>query len=253
VKIDVEPATLDQIASWREPYRREMNCQIVHDSWHERGFLRSYWISVDGRVVGYGSVGAAPDEPSDCVKEFWLERPYRTHAQPLFLALAGASDAKRIESQTSDRLLTHVLLENARDVERTRILFEDVLTTEHTVAGARFRPISPLERDGIFGHTHVPVGDWVIEVDGSLVATGGLMLHYNPPYSDIYMEVMPESRGRGLGSFLVQEVKRVAYEMGRTPAARCRVDNVASRRTLQRAGMAPCAWVLRGTLGGGPS
>jgi GNAT superfamily N-acetyltransferase len=250
VKIDVEPATLDQIAGWREKYRREMSCQIVHDSWHERGFVSSYSISADGEMVGYGSVGGSPDESSDCVKEFYLERSRRTDAQPLFIALVGASGAKRIESQTSDRLLTHVLLENARDVERTRILFEDVLTTEHAVPGARLRPISPLERDGIFGHTRVPVGDWVIEWDGSVVATGGLMFHYNPPFADIYMEVMPESRGRGLGAFLVQEIKRVSYEMGKTPAARCPVENVASRRTLQRAGMAPCAWVLRGALGG---
>jgi GNAT superfamily N-acetyltransferase len=94
----------------------------------------------------------------------------------------------------------------------------------------------------------VPVGDWVIDVAGVVVATGGLMFHYNPPYSDIYMEVAPAWRERGIGAFLVQELKRVSYEMGKTPAARCPAWNVASRRTLQRAGMAACAWIIAGTL-----
>ena len=55
--IDVEPASPRRLLKLREQYREEMSCQIVHDSWHERGFLRSYLISVDGEVVGYGSVG----------------------------------------------------------------------------------------------------------------------------------------------------------------------------------------------------
>jgi hypothetical protein len=31
---DVSPVPLDAIVAMREAYRREMNCQIVHDSWH---------------------------------------------------------------------------------------------------------------------------------------------------------------------------------------------------------------------------
>ena len=37
-----------------------------------------------------------------------------------------------------------------------------------------------------------------------------------------------------IGSFLVQELKRICYEQGSIPAARYNVDNTASQLTLQR-------------------
>ncbi len=94
-----------------------------------------------------------------------------------------------------------------------------------------------------------PGGDWLIEDEGVIVATGGIMLHYNPPYGDIYMEVEGSRQRRGYGSYLIQELKRVSYEMGRIPAARCDVANAASRAALQKAGLLPCARMLNGTLG----
>jgi RimJ/RimL family protein N-acetyltransferase len=62
------------------------------------------------------------------------------------------------------------------------------------------------------------------------------------------MEVGEPFRQRGLGSFLVQELKRVCYEGGHVPAARCNTGNVASRRTLQKAGLVPCGHILTGAV-----
>ena len=118
--IDVEPASPRRLLKLREQYREEMSCQIVHDSWHERGFLRSYLISVDGEVVGYGSVGGVGDEPKDLVKEFFLQSSARPSAQPAFRALVAAAGAKRVEAQTNDRLLIQMLLDSVEAVERDR-------------------------------------------------------------------------------------------------------------------------------------
>ena len=62
------------------------------------------------------------------------------------------------------------------------------------------------------------------------------------------MEVAEPFRRRGLGAYLVQELKRVAYELGSVPCARCNPDNVASRKTLQKAGLVPDAHVLNGSI-----
>lgn len=70
----------------------------------------------------------------------------------------------------------------------------------------------------------------------------------NPPYGDIYMEVAASFQRRGLGSYLIQELKRLCYESGHVPGARCHQENDASRLTLQRAGMLPCARILRGRI-----
>jgi GNAT superfamily N-acetyltransferase len=92
------------------------------------------------------------------------------------------------------------------------------------------------------------VGDWAVESNGEIVATGGALYHYNPPYGDIYMEVAEPARRQGFGSYLVQELKRVTYEVGKRPSARCDVTNTASRRTLQKAGFLPCAHILVGQV-----
>ena len=55
-------------------------------------------------------------------------------------------------------------------------------------------------------------------------------------------------RRRGCGSYLVQELKRICREGGHVPAARTGQDNIASQRTLGRAGMTPCGRIVTGRL-----
>ena len=47
---------------------------------------------------------------------------------------------------------------------------------------------------------------------------------------------------------LKQQKAVQAYELGKIPAARCNADKVASRSTLERAGMLPCGHILRGDV-----
>ncbi|MDQ2775009.1 MAG: hypothetical protein M3Y57_08845 [Acidobacteriota bacterium] len=55
--VDIRVTRLGEIASLREQYRKEMNCQIIYDSIHGRaGWTREYALELDGTPVGYGSV-----------------------------------------------------------------------------------------------------------------------------------------------------------------------------------------------------
>lgn len=90
--------------------------------------------------------------------------------------------------------------------------------------------------------------EWRLQLGEEAVATGGILFHYNEPYGDIYMDVAASFRRRGLGAYLVQELKRVAYELGTIPCARCSADNVPSRKTLQKAGFVPYAHILNGSI-----
>lgn len=62
------------------------------------------------------------------------------------------------------------------------------------------------------------------------------------------MEVEKDYRKKGLGSFLIQELKRQCYLTGRVPAARCNIDNVASRATLTKAGLKITGFMLLGQV-----
>lgn len=244
--IQVRRAEFPEVAGLRELYRREMNCQIRHDSALGRGLADPYLCFVDGRIAGYGGVRNRYDK--DRVTEFYTLPNVRSAALPMFQAMLVASGATTIEAQTNAPLLLLMLFDCARNIRSETILFQDAETTHLACPGAHLRHAKPEDAGHVFAHQHEPVGDWLIEVEGSVIATGGAYDHYNPPYSDLFMEVAPSHRGRGYGSYLVQELKRLCYERGKVPAARCNVENVASRKTLQRAGFLPCARLLVGDV-----
>jgi RimJ/RimL family protein N-acetyltransferase len=80
------------------------------------------------------------------------------------------------------------------------------------------------------------------------VASGGIMLNYNIPYADLYMQTREEFRQQGYATLIVQELKKIAYEMGRVPAARCNIHNRISQATLEKAGFRVCGFRLKGAL-----
>ncbi|HEU0006272.1 MAG TPA: GNAT family N-acetyltransferase [Terriglobia bacterium] len=232
----------------RDLYRQEMNCQIVHDSWHGRGWTDAYLLRLDGRVVGYGLVGGVRANPKDVIMEFYVLPIQRGFALPLFRQLAAVSKARRIEAQTNDILLTLMLYDCASKIESDTVLFHDAFTTNLSLSGVTFRRVTASDKESMFPHNVEPEGEWMIELGREVAATGGILFHYNVPYGDIYMEVAELFRRRGYGSYLVQELKRTCYEMGKIPSARCNASNIASRATLLKAGLLPCARLLTGTL-----
>jgi GNAT superfamily N-acetyltransferase len=235
---NARPVSVEDISLWRDLYREEMNCQIVHDSMHVReGWTEPYLIELNGAPAGYGSVlVGGPWKGTRTIFEFYAAPQHRSRAFDLFSSFLAASAATAMEIQTNNTLITVMLHVWAHEIKSDRIVFEDKLTTSHTLDGVTFR-----RREG-------PEEDWVLEVEGVIAASGGILYHYNRPYGDVYMEVAEPFRLRGLGTWLVQELKRVCYERGSIPCARCSTYNLASRKTLQKAGFVPCAHILTGKL-----
>lgn len=235
----VSPVEIGAILPWRELYRKEMNCQIIHDSLHGReGWTHAYLIEADGEQAGYGSIAVGgPWSGTRTIFEFYVAENQRSGFFEAFEGLMEAGEADAIETQTNDVILTAMLHTWAHDVVSEKIIFEDRLKTAYRLAGAVLR-----KRE--------PEGDWMLlEVGGETAATGGILYHYNRPYGDIWMEVAEPFRMHGYGAYLVQELKRICYESGSIPCARCNTANIASRKTLQKAGFIPCAHLLHGKLG----
>jgi GNAT superfamily N-acetyltransferase len=249
MQTDISRVPVAEILPFRDLYRREMNCQIVLDSWHARGWSDAYLLRLDGRAVGYGSVGGR-DAPRDLVHEFYVLPAHRAAALPLFRAFVAASGARNIEVQSNDPLLALMLYDCATGIESNVVLFADALTTNLPApVGVTFRRALEGDRERVVRDGGDPDAGWLLEADdGAIAATGGLLFHYNVPFGDIYMRTGEAFRRRGCGSYLIQELKRACYAMGRVPAARCNASNAASRATLQKAGMLPCGRVLTGVL-----
>ncbi|HEX3988492.1 MAG TPA: GNAT family N-acetyltransferase [Verrucomicrobiae bacterium] len=241
-------ATLEEISCLRDLYRQEMNCQIIHDSIHPRpGWTLEYFLHFGDLTVGYDSVAVSgPWKGKPTIYEFYVLPFYRSRLFDLFSVLLSISKAVAIETQSNDSLLTVMLYTFARDVLSESILFHDKLTTSLAPKGAVFRRATA--DDGLDITPEQLLSHGIVELEGAVAGKGGILFHYNRPYGDIYMEVAEPFRKRGIGSFLVQELKRVCYERGNIPSARCNVNNIASRKTLQKAGFVPCGYILAGLL-----
>jgi len=250
--MDITAECIDSagIASMREQFRAEMNCQIIHDSLHARpGWTQSYRLATDGETAGYGAVAiGGPWQNRPTIFEFFLTPEHRRQTFDLFAALLDATRAVGIETQTNDALLTIMLHAFARGIVSESILFEDGVTTAMSLPGAVLRPTMAGDAEAMTAAALDPQASHMLEFDGAIAGAGGILTHYNPPYGDLYMKVAERFRERGIGSFLVQELKRTARGQGLVPAARCRTENIASRRTLQKAGFVPCGHLLVGAI-----
>ncbi|HEV2354823.1 MAG TPA: GNAT family N-acetyltransferase [Puia sp.] len=246
MEIKAVRTTLKDILSLRSLYLQEANAQIRYNACHDRGWTDSYLLTVNGLPVGYGSVKGQEIKARDTVFECYVIPSFRTLANDLFAELLAASAVAYIECQTNDPVLPALLYAFGRNIQSPVILFKEGSVTRYSLPGVIFRPRQ--DEDLLFEHHHEPEGDYVLELDGKIVGTGGFMMHYNHPFADIYMEVTGGFRRMGLGSYMVQQIKRECYLAGRVPAARCNMENVASKATMLKAGLAIAGYMLLGEV-----
>jgi len=248
--VTARASQLTEIAPLREQYREEMNCQVIHDSIHFRpGWTREYALELDGALVAYGSVAVdGPWRDTPALYEFFVQREHRMRIFDLFASLLPACGARRIETQTNARMLTVMLHTFARNIRAEAIVFEDAFQTSHGPAGAGFRGTTPEDAQTLKQKELDEGAGWVVTMNGEIAGSGGVLYHYNRPYGDIFMSVAEPFRRKGLGAYLVQELKAACRARGAIPAARCGLDNMPSRKTLQKAGLVPCGNIIAGDL-----
>jgi len=246
MKLKAHKTELQAIQSLRNLFLHETNFQIRYNACHERGWTDSYLLTSDDVEAGYGSIKGQELADRDTVFEFYLIPPFRRFSSLVFPELIAASGAVFIECQSNDVLLSSMLYEFAQNINSDVVLFEDHVATEHIIPSVVFRLRK--ENDSIFEHKVEPIGEYVLELEGEVVATGGFMLHYNMPFADLYMEVKENFRRKGFGSYILQELKKACYLAGRVPAARCSIQNKVSRAALLKAGLRVCGFMLKGDI-----
>ena len=248
MKLNVTKVSLEHILPLRQQYLKEVNCQIRYHACHERNWSDSFLISSDQEDIGYGSVKGRDDlHKRDAIFEFYVLPQWRSQVVQIYAYLVKEVEVPYVECQTNDFLHTPLVLEFAKKINADTILFAEGQETkwESKEGIVRLRE----EQDPVF-EKNKDAGAYVMEVGGEVVASGGFLQHYNPPFADLYMETRHDCRRLGHGTFMVQELKKLTREAGRVPAARCRLNNHASRATLCKAGMSIAGYMLHGHLGG---
>jgi GNAT superfamily N-acetyltransferase len=238
-----------EISALRQDFLAANHCQIRYHARYTRGWASTFLLSLNnGKAIGYGSIMGLEDLAArDTIFEFHLLATYQSHWEMAFQALAQASGAVYVECQTNTPLLYRCLQTFCAEVQTPVFLFGKYTDTNLPNPGCLFRPRSS-DDHSIFEHHSEPLGDQVLIKGDKILATGGYLSHYNPPYVDLYMEVHPDHRQEGLGSFLIQELCRLCLSKKRIPAARCNFENEASRRTLLKAGLQQVGMMAQGKL-----
>ena len=250
MRVEAVPCAPEAVLPLREAYRDEMNCQLIYFEIHAReGWTEMFALHVDGKLAGFGTKAiAGPWHERPTILEFHVVPEQRAHVFRLFEALLARTGARHIETQSNGTLLAHMLHTWSRDAVTESILFDDRLTTDLPGNGAMLRQATSDRRIRAAMEERSGGGDWQLVLDGAVAGQGGILFHYNRPYGDLHMEIGESFRRRGLGAYLVQELKRTCRALGAIPAARCNPDNLASRYTLQKAGFVPCGHLLTGSI-----
>lgn len=241
--VQINRVPLEEVKPFRVLFLQENNFQFILNKAHDYGWADTWLFGMDEVKIGYGSVwGTNRREDRDTIFEFYILPPFRKFSNLVFAQFQEMVNTDFIEAQSNDQLLTSMLYGFANNIQAEAILFEEHITTHLSVPGVSFRHCTA--DDQMNGDD----SDYILEKNGEIVASGGLMLNYNIPYADIYMQVKEPFRQQGMGSFIVQELKREAYVIGRVPAARCNINNPISRSTLLRAGFKVCGFRLKGNI-----
>jgi len=243
MEIKVTKTQLQEVQPFRVLFLHENNFQFVYNKCHDFGWADTYLFTMDEVKIGYGSVwGKDRREDRDAIFEFYLIKPYRKFSNLVFPGFISTSGAPFIECQSNDSLLSSMLYEYGQNINAEATLFEDQFQTNLHVRGVMFR------KQKAEDNVSKDQGEYVLEQNGEVVATGGFVRNYNMPYIDMFYEVRQNFRQKGLGSLMVQELKREAYLMGRVPAARCNITNQKSKATLLKGGLKVCGFILIGEI-----
>jgi RimJ/RimL family protein N-acetyltransferase len=243
MEFKVTKCSLPIIQPLRVLFLHESNFQFVCNKCHDFGWADTYFFTADGVEIGYGSVwGTDRREDRDTIFEFYLLPAYRKSAHLVFPLFHAACGATLIECQTNDPLLASLLYTFTINIQAEAVLFDEHYITTLAVPGVTFRKREEGDEMGDDDSTYV------LERNGEIVASGGFVWSYNMPYIDIYMQVKEPYRQQGLGSLIVQELKKEAYLLKRVPSARCNISNHRSKATLLKAGFKVCGYRMKGTI-----
>lgn len=226
---------------------RRIECSIPISCLPRKRWTDSYIISFDHQAIGYVSVkGKDTIEDRDTVFELFIIASFRKLLHFIYPEILQSTQARYIECQSNDVSTLPILFECAHSISADTILFKKGLNNQLHPIDVEFR--EKKSDDKIFKHTSEPEGDYVLSEQGNIIDTGGFLSHYNPPYTDLYMEVHPDHRRQGYGSYLIQELIRSCHQLGKTPAARCDIKNKVSRACLLKGGMELAGYILTGVV-----
>lgn len=251
-------ASLDGIADWRQAYLQTLVAPL-DGYWETAVITRAphYQIMVNGRAVGY----FAADEQKRLLQFFATEQ-----AGALFAAVIGSEWVETAVASTIDPAVLSLCLDVQKSVSVHTYLFHDGRPTELRLPAypqARFRLAAKADLEALIGfygrndeyedteaitdlfENFRNFAKLLIERQQSFLLVNGETIlgvgecrisASQPPYADIGMITDRDNRRRGVGAFVLAQLKAHCTRQNLKPICSCGADNIASRKTIEKAG-----------------
>lgn len=188
---------------------------------------------------------------------FYLVESYQARAQELFRWMVLTYGIQQAITSTIEPLYFSLCLDMQSSVAPHSYLFRDHQRTEPlpVLSNGSIRKANNTELDDLVHFYRANTegsGEWiegflrerltreelfVLYDRQTVVATGEcIRSQRQPPYADLGMVVDQAHRGRGLGSFMLTQLKQHCYKTGLKPICSCAADNHASKKAIEKAG-----------------
>ena len=243
----------DVIQQLRDDYLRTLVAPM--DGMWESAVIApaTFWEIQDREQhAGYFCLGSNHD-----LLRFHLWENYQDQAQEIFRGMISTYGIQHAIASTIEPLYFSLCLDFQRSIALHSYLFRDNQRRELSsgLSKSIFRKAQERELDDMVRFYQAKTegsGEWieaflnarlnreevfVLYDQQTLVAAGECIpSQKQPPYADLGMVVARSYRGRGLGSFLLTQLKKHCYEAGWKPICSCEASNRASKKAIEKAG-----------------
>lgn len=251
-------ATLQELELLRQEYIANLNGPLEPFLEELISYSRKHYRLVQKeQSIGYFCVNKST------LLQFHLQDRFLPCLQPIFQQLIEQSYFTNALVSTRDRLGVAVCFDFQKEVSVDDYLFTPASDLPDSITAwsdavfvlAEMQDV-PLIRSivGDFhDFLHYTLAGQVSEQSIFMLLHGDTLLgtgaigsrDFQPPYVDIGMCVNPQYRRQQVGTELVLRLRQHCREQGLIPLASCRSDNLASKRTLEAAGMLGRDRILR--------
>lgn len=243
-------SSIDELQELREEYGKRLpfaqDLNIEENIWDSK----YYKIEYDSRTVGYAII-----DTKQTLWEFYLEEKVHMHSQDIFQYLIDMKYIEAAECKTYDYLLMSLCHDFQRASEGSAYLFRDY--SEIGYPDNRFADITirladmedydklevlnQMDEDvEFFYDLKKEINNQEVLVflkENYLLGAGTFKkIWKDQSYRDIGMVVAKEHRKKGLGTFILIQLKEYCDRHDLASVCGCWYYNYASKRTLEKAG-----------------
>ena len=216
---------------------------------------QAYLIQEDVETLGYACI-----DDGHSLVQLYLRDPYRHQMEEVVQTLTETKLITSAKLSAMEPASFHTCLMLAQSAQANTFCFhfserrpeetpalDLILANEENIAALKAFMKEQLGFEDTFGYTEDLVqraAIYMLKAEGEIIATSECRLSATQPdYADLGVIVHKDQRGKGLATKILQQQALMLTAKGRKPICSTTVDNIASKKAIERAGFY-CAHII---------